>query len=53
MSHDKIGPKEQMLRNMRESSATKAKSKRPSVSDVRTKIAKIKPVTRHGGKRGR
>ena len=46
MSHEKIGPKEQQLRDLK---ANKI-AKKPSTSDLR---AKIKPVARHGGKRGR
>jgi hypothetical protein len=46
-----IGPKEQWLRQMREDKASKVK--KPSSADLRKNIAKIKPVTRHGGKRGR
>jgi hypothetical protein len=45
------GPKELALRAQREEKA--AKVKKPSKADLRKTIAKIKPVTRHGGKRGR
>lgn len=44
------GPKEIQQRLLREG---KQKTKRPSTADLRKNIAKIKPVTRHGGKRGR
>jgi hypothetical protein len=44
------GPKELQLRAQREA---KQEAKKPSKADLRQKIAKIKPVTRHGGKRGR
>ena len=45
------GPKELALRAMREDKASKVK--KLSSADLRKNIAKIKPVTRHGGKRGR
>lgn len=48
-----MGPKERALREQREANFHNSKVRKPSVSDVRNKIAKIKPVTRHGGKRGR
>jgi hypothetical protein len=51
MSHEKIGPKEAMLRSMREHKA--AKIKKPSAPDLRKQVAKIKMITKHGGRRGR
>jgi hypothetical protein len=45
------GPKELQLRALRE--GKQAKTRKPSTSDLRKNIAKIKPITRHGGKRGR
>jgi hypothetical protein len=44
------GPKELALRAQREA---KADLRKPSKGDLRKTITKIKPVTRHGGKRGR
>jgi ribosomal protein L29 len=45
------GPKELAQKALREDN--QRKNRKPSVADVRKNIAKIKPVTRHGGKRGR
>lgn len=47
------GPKERALREQRERNFLQSKGRRPSASDLRKTVAKIKPVTRHGGKRGR
>lgn len=50
MSHDKVGDKERQLRALRDA----RNAKKPSTSDLRKNIAKIKPVTRQqGGRRGR
>lgn len=38
-----------MLREMREGKV----SRKPKLADVRNKIAKIKPMAKHGGRRGR
>jgi hypothetical protein len=43
------GPRELQLRAMREAKAIK----KPTKADLRSKVAKIKPMTRKGGKRGR
>lgn len=43
-----IGPREKQLREMREQ-----KHAKPKLADVRSKIAKIKPMAKHGGRRGR
>lgn len=43
-----IGPREKQLREMREQ-----KFNKPKVADVRNRIAKIKPMAKHGGRRGR
>lgn len=43
MSHDKIGPKERMLREMREARFAKPKVSPPSTSELREKIAAVKP----------
>lgn len=43
-----IGPKEKALREQREHKFSK-----PKLADVRSKIAKIKPMAKHGGRRGR
>lgn len=55
MSHDKIGPKEAQLRALKAEkfAGRRAASKPPSTSDLRKKVAAIKPMTRYGGKRGR
>ena len=54
MSHDKIGPREQQLREMRERRFAERNAKKPSVADLRSKVAKVKPMARNqGGKRGR
>jgi len=53
MSHDKIGPKEMQRRQMREDNFAKKGGKKPSASDLRARIARIKPMTNKGGKRGR
>mgnify|MGYP001390846664 CR=1 FL=1 len=53
MSHDKIGPKEAMLRRQREERFATKNSKRPSASDLRNQVSKIKPMTKKGGRRGR
>lgn len=44
-----IGPKEKMLREMREGKI----SHKPKLADVRSKIARIKPMTKQSGRRGR
>ena len=46
------GPKELELRRQREARFDQ-KARKPSTADLRKQVAKIKPVTRHGGKRGR
>lgn len=38
---------------LKASKANRQKSRKPSASDLRKHVAKIKPVARHGGKRGR
>lgn len=43
-----IGPKEKALREQREHKFAK-----PKLADVRSKIARIKPMSHKGGKRGR
>jgi hypothetical protein len=43
-----IEPREKALRELREQ-----KFQKPKLADVRGKIAKIKPMTRKGGGRGR
>lgn len=43
-----IRPREKQLREMRERKFTK-----PKLADVRGRIAKIKPMAKHGGRRGR
>lgn len=51
MSHDKIGPKEKMLREMREAQFV---AKKPSTTDLRKKIAAVVPkAKKQGGRRGR
>jgi hypothetical protein len=45
------GPKQQQLRELREGKIKNAP--KPTKADIRNSIAKIKPVTRNGGKRGR
>jgi len=45
------GPKELALKALRESKASKIK--KPSTADLRNTIAKVKPMTKRGGKRGR
>lgn len=49
MSHDKIGPKEKMLREMRERNV----AKRPSATELRSRVAKIKAVKPNKNRRGR
>lgn len=53
MSHDKIGPREQQLRDMREARAARAeadaKVARPSPAELREKIATIKPKVDRSG----
>lgn len=46
------GPKELELRRQREEKFGRNHGKKPSSSDLRKQVAKIKPVTRHGGRRG-
>lgn len=49
MSHDKIGPKERALREMREQKYSK-----PSATKLREKIARIKAVPKNpANRRGR
>ena len=49
MSHDKIGPKEQALREMRQHRF----ARKPSHTELKGKIAKIKPSPRIKNRRGR
>ncbi len=53
MSHDKVGPREKQLRELREARFADRNARKPSVADLRNKVAKVKPMTKHGGKRGR
>jgi hypothetical protein len=55
MSHDKIGPKEAQLREMRAARFANAKApKPPSASDLRKRISAVKPsAKKQGGRRGR
>lgn len=57
MGHETIGVKERQQRelgkNKRDRLNQGSLSRKPSTSDLRKQVAKIKPVTRHGGKRGR
>lgn len=53
MSHDKIGPKEQRQRELRDLKYGPKKSRKPSASDLRGKIARIKPSAPRSGGRGR
>mgnify|MGYP001603704211 CR=1 FL=1 len=46
------GPKELALQAMREGKVERNKPK-PSKADLRNTIAKVKPMTKRGGKRGR
>lgn len=45
------GPKELQLKALREINAGKVK--KPSAADLRKNISKVKPMGKHGGKRGR
>jgi len=45
------GPKELQLQALRE--LKRGKVKKPSTADLRNTIAKVKPMTKRGGKRGR
>jgi hypothetical protein len=45
------GPKEMQQRLLREGKQKGAK--KPSAADLRKNIAKVRPIARHGGKRGR
>jgi len=49
MSHDKIGPKERMLREMREQRF----ARKPSKVELRERVAKIKAVPKNRSRRGR
>ena len=55
MSHDKIGPKEAQLRALKANKFAKTPTpKPPSASDLRKRIAAVKPMTKkQGGRRGR
>jgi hypothetical protein len=46
------GPKELQLQALKEAKASR-KGKKPSSADLRNTIAKVKPMTKRGGKRGR
>ena len=48
MSHDKIGPKEKALRELREQRFAK-----PTATKLRERIAKIKPVRNMAKRKGR
>jgi hypothetical protein len=52
MAKQEIGPREKQLQALRESGGGKY-ARKPSVADLRKKVAKVKPMTKHGGKRGR
>lgn len=53
MSHDKIGPKEAMLRRQREEKFASKQNRKLSASDLRNQVSKIKPMTKKAGRRGR
>lgn len=49
-----IGPKEKRNREMQEQRyQARGAGAKPSLADMRGKIAKIKPMTNKGGRRGR
>lgn len=48
MGHEKVGPKEAAQRLLRDQKYAK-----PSKADLRSKIAKIRPMTKQTGRRGR
>lgn len=54
MSHSTIGPKEAQQRELARIKRENLNNiKKPSKADLRNAIAKVKPMTNKGGKRGR
>ncbi len=55
MSHDKIGAKEAQQRDLAKNKRERLNQigRKPSTADLRNKIARIKPMVKHGGRRGR
>lgn len=47
------GPKELQLQALREGKQNRGKMKKPTTADLRKNIAKVKPMGKHGGRRGR
>lgn len=53
MSHDKVGPREQQLRELRERRFAERNTRKPTVADLRGKVADVKVKPRKDSRKGK